>query len=124
MKVRVLRPSAVWLQLMIGGGDNKGWLGLAAVAAGWAGTSPASPRASSPDSPQHHPSIRDSSDRLHHGRTIICSVHGHAGHGHSMSRAPSPLRALLTLPGLEPCRLLLWRCDMQRCNGLLWRKVW
>ena len=67
-------------------------------------------------------SIRDSRN-LHHGRNPVCSLYGHAGHEHGMSACGEPRCVLLTLPGLEPCCLLLWRCDVQRRHGLLRRKM-
>jgi hypothetical protein len=36
---------------------------------------------------------------------------------------PRRVCALLTGPGMEHGRLLLWRCDLQRCHGLLRREM-
>jgi hypothetical protein len=57
-----------------------------------------------------------------HGRTTVGTLSGHAGYGRGMSPYFAT-RALLTRPGYEHGRLLLWRRDMQRRYGLLRRKV-
>lgn len=103
-------------------GDKRAWLDLAEVAAAGRERHRPQPRASVSRFSTTPHLVRDSRDH-NHGRITIPSVYGDARHGHGMSGCVILDCALLTRPGLESRRLLLWRCDMQRRHGLLRRQV-